>query len=273
MTGTLTMYDTITNSQFPANLQAAAAYVDGEIGNQPNYSYIVRAFPKADHASIALNSANNADFLDIENGAATVGEAVDWYERQVDGGAARPGFYASASLMEEQVVPVIRAAGFDRSKVRLWAAHYGDGEHICGPKSCGLVSIDMDGTQWTDNALGRDLDASLLLGTFFPLPASWTYGPPQNLKATGGDTTVKLTWDAPALAPTPPDSYSVYIYRGTMCSKATQVGSYPRDAKASPWQGGSLPAGRTYTAHVVAEGPDGTRIRPFTYGSVTFRTG
>ena len=274
MTG-LAMYDTITDGEYPPGAAAYAAYVDGEIGNQPNYAYIVSAFPQAHHASIALNPANNADFLDIENGAATVAEAVSWYERQGAGGAARPGFYASADLMQAQVVPVILASGLDRPAVRLWSAHYGwgDGPHICGPATCKLTSIEMDGTQWRDNALGRDLDESLLLDSFFPAPGGWTFGPPLNLKATGGDTTVRLTWDPPAAAPEAPAAYSVYIYRGTLCAKATEVGSYPRDAKASPWQGGSLPGGRTYTAHVVAEGKGGAHVQPHCYASVTFRTG
>jgi hypothetical protein len=40
------MYDTAQNNQFPAGAQAYAAYVDGSIGNQPNYAYIVRTFPR-----------------------------------------------------------------------------------------------------------------------------------------------------------------------------------------------------------------------------------
>ena len=50
----ITMYDTIYNNQFPAGAEAYAAYVDGGLGNQPNYAYIVNTFPKAEHLSIAL---------------------------------------------------------------------------------------------------------------------------------------------------------------------------------------------------------------------------
>ena len=51
------MFDTALNDQFPSGAAAYAAYVDGGIGNQPNYAYIVSAFPKAQHLSIALFAA------------------------------------------------------------------------------------------------------------------------------------------------------------------------------------------------------------------------
>ena len=59
------MYDTALNDQFPAGAAAYAGYVDGGIGNQPNYAFVVSAFPKAQHLSIALFADNNADALDV----------------------------------------------------------------------------------------------------------------------------------------------------------------------------------------------------------------
>ena len=73
--------------------------------------------------------------------------------------------------MEADVVPVLRASGIDRAAVRLWSAHYTGSPHICGPRSCRATSIDMDGTQWTNAALGRNLDESLLAADFFAAPA------------------------------------------------------------------------------------------------------
>ena len=64
------MYDTIYNDQFPPGAAAYAAYVDGGIGDQPNYAYIVSEFPKAQHLSISL-FGNNADAIDVESGAAS----------------------------------------------------------------------------------------------------------------------------------------------------------------------------------------------------------
>jgi hypothetical protein len=161
------MYDTVSNDQFPSGGQAYAAYVDGSIGDQPNYAYIVNTFPKAHHLSIALFASNNADTLDVEAGAAAPGDVPGWYTRQKQRGIQRPCVYASASTMTDSILPVLNQAKIGRSQVRLWSAHYGVGEHICGPSSCGLMPIEADGTQWTSNALGRDLDQSLLLENFF----------------------------------------------------------------------------------------------------------
>lgn len=167
------MYDSDVNSTFPPGADAYAGYVDGQLADQPNADWIVAAFPAAHHVSIALNPAHNADFLDIENGAAMVGSAAGWYARQRARSVPRPGFYASASTMAADLIPAYRAAGISRAALRLWSAHYGAGAHICGPATCGLTPVMMDGTQYTDVALGRNLDASLLAASFFgtaPLP-------------------------------------------------------------------------------------------------------
>ena len=161
------MFDTALNDQFPAGAAAYAAYVDGGIGNQPNYAYIVSTFPKAQHLSIALFASNNADCLDVEPGAAVPSDIPGWYARQVARGIKRPVIYASASTMNNEILPVLSQAGIARAKTRLWSAHYGLGEHICGPHSCGQLSIDADGTQWTSSARGLVLDQSLLLDSFF----------------------------------------------------------------------------------------------------------
>ena len=161
------MYDTVSNNQFPPDAQAYAAYVDGSVGDQPNFAFIVRTFPQAHHLSIALFAGNNADSLDVEAGAAAPGDVPGWYTRQKQRGIPRPCVYASASTMTSGVLPVLNQAHIARPAVRLWSAHYGLGQHICGPHSCGAVPIDMDGTQWTSNAIGRNLDESLLLENFF----------------------------------------------------------------------------------------------------------
>jgi hypothetical protein len=163
----ITMYDTALNNQFPAGAAAYAGYVDGGIGNQPNYAYIVSAFPKAQHLSIALFAHNNADALDVEPGASNPSDIPGWYSRQVARGIQRPVIYASASAMNDSVLPVLSQAGIARAQTRLWTAHYGLGEHICGPRSCGALSINADGTQWTSSAKGLVLDQSLLAEDFF----------------------------------------------------------------------------------------------------------
>jgi hypothetical protein len=166
------MYDTALNNQFPAGAAAYAAYVDGGIGNQPNYAYIVSTFPKAQHLSIALFASDNADALDVEPGASAPSDVPGWYARQVARGLQRPVIYASASTMDENILPVLSQAGIARANARLWTAHYGVGEHICGPSSCGQLSVDADGTQWTSSALGLVLDQSLLADDFFTTAAA-----------------------------------------------------------------------------------------------------
>jgi hypothetical protein len=107
-------------------------------------------------------------------------------------------------------------------------------------------------------------------------PAGWTYGAPVNLTAVGGHTSVGLAWDPPPGAPEAPDHYLVYIYRGTTCNTSTLVESYRpngREAAKSPWQGGSLGTGGTYTAHVVAAGADNAHVAADVFASTVFATG
>ena len=175
----IVMYDAIDNSQFPPGAQAYAAYVNGNLADQPNYFHVVAAFPSAHHLSITLFPGAHANVLDVEGGASGPADVPGWITWQHASGAWRPGIYASASTMEAGVLPALSAAGIARSSVRLWTAHYGLGEHICGPSSCGQLSIDADGCQWTETAMGRDLDQSLLLPDFFGTPkpspaATWT---------------------------------------------------------------------------------------------------
>lgn len=168
------MFDAIEDSQYPPAGPGVcfAGYVDGSLGDQPDYHWLTVNRPGSRLLSIALDPAHDADCLDIEDGAATPSSAAAWYERQKARGVARPCFYASASVMQANMVPVIEAAGIARASVRLWTAHYQSplGAHICGPSTCGELSIDADGTQWTENAAGRDLDQSLLLPNFFSTP-------------------------------------------------------------------------------------------------------
>lgn len=168
------MYDTIYNGEFPSGAQAYAAYVDGSIGDQPNYAYIVKQFPNAQHLSISLSSGVNADVLDVEADAAVPGDVPAWYTRQKQRGIQRPCVYASVATMQSSILPVLSQAKISRPDVRLWTAHYEAGEHICGPNSCGYLSTGADGTQWTSNALGRVLDQSELQDNFFTTDSSAT---------------------------------------------------------------------------------------------------
>jgi hypothetical protein len=275
VTDGITCYDACANDQYPSSLEAAAAYVDGSLGNEPNFSYIVAAFPRAQHLSIALNPEHEAIALDVENGAAPPSAVPAWHAAQAARGIVRPCVYASVWTMQAQVLPLLADADISLSATRLWTAHYGHGEHICGPASCGLLPVGADGTQWTDNALGRNLDQSLLLPGFFgQLPADWTYGPPLAVAATGGRQSVRLEWQPPQGYPELPVAYRIWIYRGTRADQSTLVPTYPRDAIGElSWQGGGLERGSVYCAHVSAMGVDGERMRPYGYSAALFKTG
>jgi hypothetical protein len=157
------MYDSVDLSQVPANPPAVAVYVDGRFANAAEAK---RRFPQARLLTIAVFAKDDADCLDIERGDATPDQAAGWVARQLARGIKRPCLYASASVMPAILVAMSHA-GVPRSTLRLWSAHYTMESHICGPHSCGAMPQDADGTQWTDKALGRNLDQSLLHDDFF----------------------------------------------------------------------------------------------------------
>jgi hypothetical protein len=268
------MFDTAFNDQFPAGAAAYAGYVDGQLGDQPNYAHVVSTYPSAQHLSVALFADHDADCLDVEDGASAPGDIPGWHARQKARGIGRPVVYASASTMEDEVLQVLSGACIGLASVRLWTAHYA-GEHICGPGSCGQLSVPADGTQWTSSAMGRTLDQSLLLDSFFapPAPASppadQVFAPVRGLTAVPGHTSVLLSWSAPPPAPWPLGHYQV-----TVRHDGEDIPGYPRDvpkaANPQTWQGGSLPSGAACTAMVRARGAGGGHSSD--WASVEFRT-
>lgn len=253
-------------------VEAYAGYVDGGLGDQPNSARIAAAFPAAHHLSIALSAARDADALDVENGAASPADVLPWVGRQGRRGVRRPVVYASVSTMRDAIWPLVSHAP---GALRLWTAHYGQGEHICGPHSCGELPVDADGTQWTDafRAPGGVVDMSVLADDFFgPEPASaWVFTAVRGLTAMPGHTSVLLSWSSPGtLAPG-----AVHHYQVTVRRDGQDVPSYPREVpkigNPQSWQGGSLETGTGYTAMVRAMTADGSHASP--WAAVTFTTG
>ncbi len=162
------MYDSIDISQIPPKAQAVAGYVGGK---WPTYAQLVKEFPDAHKLSIAVNSSEDADCLDIETGDASVADAKPWAERQVKRGVHRPVFYTSLSNVN-LLVQTLTAGGWDREAYRLWVAHYTAHAHLCGPSEG--ISVAADATQYNNRALGRNLDVSLCADDFFgsPVPPS-----------------------------------------------------------------------------------------------------
>lgn len=147
------MFDAVDLSQIPANPPAVAGYVGGRF---PTWSSLVKKFPNAKHVSIAVNASEDADILDVENGDAVPSDAPAWFVRQKARGI-RPGFYADVSTMPA-VLKALGAVGVQRDEYRVWTAHFTGVAHI-EPGS--------DATQWTDRALGRNLDESECVPSFF----------------------------------------------------------------------------------------------------------
>ncbi len=135
---------------------------------------VAARFPRARIVTLTVLGGDAvADGCDRETGDLSAVWAVDYTQRRLAAGQWRPVIYASTSNMGA-VLAVLAAAKISRSSVRLLSAHYGAGEHICGPETCRLVWIPMDGTQWTDSAPGTggsQIDASVLADNFFGTPA------------------------------------------------------------------------------------------------------
>jgi hypothetical protein len=165
--GALRCLDSIYAKNLPAGADAYLGYVDGA---WPDFLAEVAKFPGAAHViGMAVFPRDDAEGCDREPGDLAVGDIAAWVKRQIARGVWRPIVYASASNMDA-CMQALRAAGIARSAVRLLSAHYGAGKHICGPHSCGAVTVDMDGTQWRDDAVGVNgalVDESALLANFF----------------------------------------------------------------------------------------------------------
>jgi hypothetical protein len=177
---TLTMADSITPTNLPAGYDAYLGYVDG---HWPTAAALKRRFPGSRILTLTVLGGNAvADGCDREPGDLSPATAAAWAHGRLAAGAVLPVVYASASAMGG-VLEALIARGIARAEVRLLSAHYGGGRHICGPATCRLTSVAMDGTQWTDSAPGvggTRIDASLLSADFFgahaptpPTSSSW----------------------------------------------------------------------------------------------------
>lgn len=260
---TITMYDAIDVSQIPSTAPAVLGYVDG---NWPTAATLRVKFPGKPIVTLTvLGGGDVATGCDIENGDLTPQSGAAWIQRRLVAGAWRPVAYASVSSMTEVLVE-LAALNVTRRSVRLLSAHYGAGEHICGPSTCKLVGTPMDGTQWTDTAMGRNLDRSLLLSDFFgTAPDGWTFPAP------GGLHVVKQTregysfaWDAvTGPAGQKPSGYSAYTYNAAGDLVNHQIVTGLTASEYGP-TGKGLPAG-TYGTDVWANGaPDRPPNSPLT---------
>ena len=160
----ITMYDAIDLTQVPVNAQAVAGYVDGR---WPTFYSLATRFPKARLLSIAVFASEDADCLDVEPGDASVAQAPVWVKRQLAAGVKRPVVYTSVS-QAKGLLDTLAKNGISRSQIRLWTAHYTFKAHRC-TSACGFgFTGKADATQYSDHALGKNLDVSLCAPDFFP---------------------------------------------------------------------------------------------------------
>jgi hypothetical protein len=164
------MADSVRPVDLIAGYDAYLTYVDGDFKTD---GPVRQRYPKARFVSLTvLGGKASADGCDRENGDLSAEGAARWVQYRLSSGAWKPVVYASISNMAE-VISELSKLGIGRDQVRLLSAHYGLGQHICGPKACPdgkKLGLDMDGTQWTDKASGfmhSEIDASLLASGFF----------------------------------------------------------------------------------------------------------
>jgi hypothetical protein len=240
------------------------------------YQYLVAgqsgaAQAQAFHKLVGAIRPGEVFIADLEEGNRALLTA--WYNAMVSlyGNGIKPYLWTYTGLVfgeAEGILPVQWIADYTSTEPttphKLW--QFSSSYHVPGVGTC-----DCSVFHGTIDQLAALAYQSAKPPT--PAPADWTFGAPQHLTARGGRTSVELAWEPPAGAPQAPAGYQVFIYRGTVCNRTTIVPGYPRTAAGSPWQGGGLARGQAYTAHVVAEGPNGSHVKPFVFASVTFHTG
>lgn len=178
------MPDSIFPQRLPAGYRVYLGYADGE---WPTGATLHAKFPGRKIIVLTVTGVTIAcDGCDIESGDLSPESGAAWTQRKLAAApGSRPVQYASISRMPD-VIAENSKLGITRDRVRLLSAHYGDGEHICGPDTCRYfeklgsgTTPAMDGTQWTDQSpgLGGPIDMSLLGDSFFAKPGpvtEWT---------------------------------------------------------------------------------------------------
>jgi hypothetical protein len=167
----IVMGDAVNPAALPSGLGAYAGYDDG---HWPDYLAIKGAHPFVPVVEITVWLSNQGVCLDIENGDAVPAQGPGYVLARAQAGIWRPILYGSRSILPA-IMGACSNAGIGRDRYRIWSAHYGQGQHICGPGTCGS-SVQADGTQWIDHG---SWDESILPDWFFgaPPPSPIQYPP------------------------------------------------------------------------------------------------
>lgn len=149
------MYDSVTLDQVPAEPHAVACYINGRFANEAEAK---QRFPHARILTISVSGNIASECYDIETGDYNPDEAADLFTTAKNAGVWRPCFYANLSTMPHVEASLARVV-HERNAVRLWVAYYNG--HTDLPAA-------YDAHQFTDHALGRNLDESICRDDFFP---------------------------------------------------------------------------------------------------------
>ena len=167
---TLAMAIPMADSITPGNLPPYPDYLVYVDGLWKTAGPVHAEYPSARLLTMTvLGGQAVADGCDCEPGDLDAASAAAWVRQRLAAGAWRPVVYASASRMAD-VIAELAKLGISRARVRLMSAHYGIGEHICGPDVPGCGFPAADGTQWTSTFAGlhgSKIDMSILLDDFF----------------------------------------------------------------------------------------------------------
>jgi hypothetical protein len=165
---TFSMYDDITLSLIPRDAIATAGY--NPPSSWPTYSRLHAAFPAAHNVSIAISSDSRGECGDFEPGDMTPSEVGRWVRFDQAGGYEKPCVYSSYYEYVHEIRPALTADGIKRSTIFEWDADYTYQPHL---------DPGFDATQFTDRALGRSLDESLVSRDFLEKAAVPAYVQPK----------------------------------------------------------------------------------------------
>jgi hypothetical protein len=142
-----TMFDTVED---PAKtfagltVEAVAAYGNGKFAN---FKAAKKEFPHAHVLEIDVSGQGIGNVGDFEVGDMAFSHAGSWAKGRIEAGVHRPVIYFSVSNWKT-IMQSLKAAGLERSDVRIWTAHYTGKAHLCS-SACGFgVTGHANATQW-----------------------------------------------------------------------------------------------------------------------------
>jgi Putative peptidoglycan binding domain len=173
-----TMLDTVDDPQRTFSglpFEAVAAYGNGRFAN---FKAAKREFPNLHVLEIDVSGQGIGNAGDFEPGDMSLDRAGSWAKGRIRAGVHRPVLYFSASGWQA-IMRSLRAAGIQRSQVRMWTAHYTGRRHLCS-SACGFgITGTADATQWGSPQArgtlprpfaGRNVDVSMTANDFFGPP-------------------------------------------------------------------------------------------------------